>query len=291
MINGHSRPLSLSAAVLLGLLTAGNGHAASAPTPAKNAEKLTRADCATCHEKEANAFASGVHGQAMAARSRDMLESSCVDCHGPADAHVNDPRKGNIPVWPRAEACLICHAASGTVPLSSPAHARSRVDCIDCHASGHARPAARPLLIAPTGQLCARCHAGEANSFSLPFAHREGRRAFDCDSCHSIHGEGRKARLSLAEKDGVCIDCHTETRGPFVYPHPPSRVAGCLSCHVPHGSANPRLLTRRQVQDLCLECHAGIAPFHDLTKPKYRNCVNCHVAVHGSNRDLRLLDE
>lgn len=281
---------SLAAASLLGFFTVAANLPASQQTESK-AEKPTRADCAACHEKEAGAFALGAHGRAMAARSADLLEKSCVDCHSPADAHMNDPVKGNITVRPDAKACLSCHALSGTLPLTSPAHTRNRVDCLDCHISGHSRAIASPLLLAPTGQLCARCHASEASSFFLPFAHREGRRPYECGSCHTIHGSGRKARLSLAEKDGVCIDCHTETKGPFVYAHPPSHVSGCLACHLPHGSTNPRLLTRHQIRDLCLECHAGIAAFHDLSKPRYRNCVSCHVAVHGSNRDPRLLDE
>jgi len=281
---------SVAAASLLGFVSLAANLPAIQQTEGK-AEKPTRVDCAGCHEKEVGAFASGAHGRAMAAHAPDMLERSCVDCHGPAEAHLKDPGKGNITVRPDSKACLTCHAASGTLPLTSPAHTRNRVACLDCHISGHSRATASPLLLAPTGQLCARCHGSEASSFSLPFAHREGRRPYECSSCHSIHGNGRKARLSLAEKDGVCIDCHTETVGPFVYSHPPRQVSGCLACHLPHGSINPRLLTRHQIRDLCLECHAGIAAFHDLSKPRYRNCVSCHVAVHGSNRDPRLLDE
>lgn len=290
--------MTMLRALRLGVLAAAfilGGGAAAMPAVAQAggdaAKKITRADCAACHEREAATFSSGAHGRGMAARSADMLEASCVACHGPAEAHASDPRRGNISVKPHVEACLSCHAASGTLPLTSPAHARNRVTCLDCHASGHGSTEAGPLLLAPAYQLCPRCHASQASSFSLPYAHREGKRPFECSTCHSIHGKGRKTRLSLADRDGVCVDCHFETKGPFVYPHPPLPVSGCRSCHVPHGSTNPRMLIRPQIQPLCLECHAGIAPFHNLSKPLYRNCVNCHVAVHGSNRDRNLLDE
>jgi len=90
---------------------------------------------------------------------------------------------------------------------------------------------------------------------------------------------------------GVCLDCHAEKTGPFVYPHPPQQVNGCINCHVPHGSPNPKLLTRHRVAALCLECHTDVPSFHDVSRPRYQSCQNCHAAVHGSNRDPRLMKE
>ena len=42
---------------------------------------------------------------------------------------------------------------------------------------------------------------------------------------------------------------------------------------------------------LCLECHSDVPSFHDVSRPRYQNCQNCHAAVHGSNRDPRLFEE
>lgn len=64
-----------------------------------------------------------------------------------------------------------------------------------------------------------------------------------------------------------------------------------MSCHEPHGSPNPRLLNRFRVADLCLECHTGVPAFHDFSKSKYQNCLRCHVAVHGSNRNPALFND
>ena len=51
------------------------------------------------------------------------------------------------------------------------------------------------------------------------------------------------------------------------------------------------MLTRRSVTLLCLECHANTPAFHDISSPRFRFCQNCHAAVHGSNRDPRLIEE
>ncbi len=95
----------------------------------------------------------------------------------------------------------------------------------------------------------------------------------------------------------MCLDCHTDKAGPFVYPHAPREVGprtlgnGCLSCHVQHGTPNPRLLTRRDIRSICLECHTNLPAFHDQTRARFRNCITCHIAIHGSNHDVRFFDD
>ena len=69
----------------------------------------------------------------------------------------------------------------------------------------------------------------------------------------------------------MCVKCHTETAGPFVFEHPPVKTEGCVSCHLPHGGYNARLLTKSNVNTLCLQCHTvndnftapGIPSFHN----------------------------
>ncbi|HPS77687.1 MAG TPA: cytochrome c3 family protein, partial [Thermoanaerobaculaceae bacterium] len=96
----------------------------------------------------------------------------------------------------------------------------------------------------------------------------------------------------------VCLTCHTEKSGPFVFSHSSVVLGGCMGCHEPHGSANPRMLTRSRAAQVCLECHTsgaaakvGSQPpsFHDLRSPRYQNCTTCHTAVHGSNTSPTLL--
>ena len=97
----------------------------------------------------------------------------------------------------------------------------------------------RPHADLAPHKLCAECHLSESGSFQMPYAHRDGTRPFECTNCHSLHGDNRQGRLAMIGSGGVCLDCHTEKTGPFVYPHPPQQVNGCINCHVPHGSPNP----------------------------------------------------
>lgn len=218
------------------------------------------ADCATCHEDVVKSFAFAPHAKA------------CVACHEAKPEHLEAPSKETVRRAVRDEACSSCHAGHRG------AHARENVACLACHASGHARkPAASP-------EGCASCHSAQRASFERPFAHREGRKALACTECHSAHGE-------KVETSRVCAQCHSDLAGPRVFEHRAQQVNGCLGCHESHGSVNARMLKRRDVAALCLECHTNTPQFHDLTQSKFRGCVNCHVAVHGSNRDAHLFDD
>ncbi len=262
------------------------------PAAAEEGEFVDLDTCAACHDEEAAAFAAGPHGRAIARRSADLLQRACAACHGSGLEHMEDPNPENIRRLPEPEACLTCHQdSSGALFLATPGHLRHGTACLDCHASGHEDPGTEALLQAAAQTLCGGCHARQASASRQPFAHREGAEPFACTSCHAVHATGRLGRLAQLADGGVCIDCHTEKAGPFIFPHPPREIDGCLNCHQPHGSTNPRLLKRRQVLNLCLECHANVPAFHDLTRARFRACQSCHVAVHGSNRDPRLLDD
>lgn len=141
----------------------------------------------------------------------------------------------------------------------------------------------------------------------MPFKHRVNEGFMNCTDCHNPHGTfaptWRMAdRPSLVHQapanEEACLKCHTDKRGPFAFEHPPVRVEGCEMCHSPHGSTNSRLLRRPVVFTLCLECHNGAGTFgrtlsgvpslsraHNMLDPKYQNCTNCHVRIHGSNSD------
>jgi len=255
-------------------------------------EDLTMETCAICHEDETAAFAASPHGSAMARVDATILNNSCVSCHGASSEHIDDPSTDNVTRSPAADACVGCHSSSRAgLEITTPAHNRLGVECADCHSAGHTDSGNEFLLADKPFALCATCHQSVAGEFRMPFAHRDGTRHFDCTNCHSMHGRNRQGRLTLLSKSGMCVDCHTEKSGPFIFPHPPREIDGCVACHDPHGSPNPRQLRRRNVAQLCLECHAGAPAFHDLSRTRYQACQNCHVAVHGSNRDPRLLEE
>jgi len=255
-------------------------------------EPVTMEDCAMCHEDEAAAFAAGPHARAMAKIDTAVLDSSCVACHGPATEHIDDPTTENINRQPAPGACLGCHPGRESMTdISASAHVRNGVACLDCHGTGHTELKTDHMLTSAPHKLCAECHLSESGAFQMPYAHRDGTRPFECTNCHSLHGNNRQGRLAMMDSRGVCLDCHTEKAGPFVYPHPPQQVNGCINCHMPHGSPNPKQLARHRVTALCLECHTDVPSFHDVSSPRYQSCQNCHTAIHGSNRDPRLMKE
>jgi DmsE family decaheme c-type cytochrome len=255
-------------------------------------EPVSMEDCAMCHEDEAAAFAAGPHARAMAKVDAAVLDRSCVTCHGAATEHIDDPTTENINRQPAPGACLSCHPGRESMTdISASAHVRNGVACLDCHGTGHTELKTDNMLSSAPHKLCAECHLSESGAFQMPYAHRDGTRPFECTNCHSMHGNNRQGRLAMMDSRGVCLDCHTEKAGPFVYTHPPQQINGCINCHMPHGSPNPKQLARHRVMALCLECHTDVPSFHDVSRPRYQSCQNCHTAIHGSNRDPRLMKE
>lgn len=267
---------------------------------AEEATVWTWEDCYACHD-EAEAFVNGPHGQLMARAGEDVLNGSCEGCHGPADQHMEEMSADTIIGKPGSDSCLNCHEASdGHLWLAMPAHKRQGVECLDCHYSGHvaldaeAPPDTEWLLQSSAYETCGSCHVSQAAAARRPYAHNDAVgefEPFECTECHSAHGLERQGRLQVAGDGGACLDCHTDLKGPFIYPHPSTQIGGCASCHEVHGSTNPRMLNRRLVLNLCLECHGNVPAFHDITQARYRNCTSCHLAVHGSNRSPALFEE
>jgi predicted CXXCH cytochrome family protein len=221
-----------------------------------------------------------------------------------------------------SETCLVCHAGREEHnSYRQGEHWRNDVGCTDCHFA-HAPPPAPPrgeshtlagdrvrqapdsstlrMLKGNQPQLCLRCHSEQKAQFMMPFRHKVLEGLIKCSDCHNPHGgfELKQTRLAnFAASDAVCVKCHTDKTGPFVYEHGPVTVEGCSSCHIPHGTANPKLLKRPQMFQLCIECHTnahaiagddeGGAPntpsFHNLTQTRFQNCTTCHVKIHGSN--------
>jgi DmsE family decaheme c-type cytochrome len=119
---------------------------------------------------------------------------------------------------------------------------------------------------------------------------REGK--MTCTSCHNPHGSTNVRMLKVGNYiNELCVSCHAEKRGPFLWDHAPVRE-GCNTCHDPHGSNNDRMLVAKAPM-LCQRCHISSrhpATIYDgvqLTSASNRlvgrSCVNCHSQIHGSN--------
>jgi DmsE family decaheme c-type cytochrome len=289
-----------SAVALPILVAAGVALAADAPEPANAVAALS--PCSDCHDVLGAEFAHNPHFRFASAANRNA-KGTCEKCHGDGAKHIDAGGDPSLITIPRgavgAKVCLSCHAHNGeNSPQAHSAHSSASVNCTDCHKIHPSGVPQAALLQKPVGQLCVSCHAEQKAIFRKPFAHRLGNGGLECTSCHNPHGGHGEGNLKTTAGELPCLSCHTDKRGPFVFPHVTGVVGDCMTCHEPHGSTNPRRLIRARVDQLCLQCHTtlptgllGSQPpsFHDLRSPRYTNCTTCHIAVHGSNSSPLLL--
>lgn len=297
--------LILSAALVMAAL-AGSLKGFPAGAPPQQSE-TTMQDCAACHEDLVKAFGKNVH-DALEKSAAVKVANPCESCHGPGKAHIDGGGDKTKLISFKGKtfkeynnACLKCHAKSHEVNgFAASTHAKQGLDCADCHSVHKSAPTTR-LLKDRSSTLCMSCHTQQKVDFSKPFHHRVKENAMECVDCHQPHSglDNRQVRNSFAGQE-ICLKCHTEKQGPFVFEHAAIRLRGCQGCHEPHGSNNPKMLVRTNVAALCLECHsrsksvtnifASQPPsLHNLNSPTYRNCTTCHVMIHGSNFDRVLM--
>jgi DmsE family decaheme c-type cytochrome len=287
-------------ALLLTLLTLSPSHALAQALP-KAAET-----CLLCHEGEATkALLHGPHAVLSDPRNR-LAKQGCASCHGSSEAHMRRPARGGKRAPPdrvfkaaadpaqASEVCLDCHRAEAGLHWLGSAHADAGLACTDCHQVHATRD---PMRDAQTEfAQCSQCHARERADFHKPSSHPLIEGQMRCSDCHAAHGSATPAALSAPTLNETCYSCHAETRGPFLWEHPPARE-DCSNCHRPHGSPHQALLTQR-TPFLCQQCH--LAQFHPSTALSGtglpgaslpsgstslmgRDCLNCHAQVHGSN--------
>ena len=116
-----------------------------------------------------------------------------------------------------------------------------------------------------------------------------------CESCHDPHDGSTPKMIKADWANELCLQCHQEKRGPFLWEHAPVRE-NCLNCHNPHGSNHDKLLVAKQPY-LCQRCHLNTrhpGSFYDGTvagnsvgsasnRAVEGACKNCHQSVHGGN--------
>ena len=280
-----------------GVLYAASGNkqaAVTEKTGAANPADYVGSDvCATCHADVAKKFSSNPHSKL--ALLHGGTGASCESCHGPGKAHVDsggDATKikqiSKLTPSQVDATCLQCHAKTHPNFDRSP-HAKAGVSCTSCH-SIHDAGSEANLLKASQPQLCYQCHTDVKPSFDMPFHHPVDEGVLKCSDCHDVHGSFLNSNLkATADQNLICTKCHMETRGPFVYEHPPVRAEGCLACHTPHGSQNARLLNMPNINVLCNQCHSpvGADNIHGQGQgsSELTPCTDCHTMIHGSNVD------
>lgn len=253
-------------------------------------------ECMECHEDEVASFERTTHSKSWQAGT------GCESCHGDLAAHLKNPKiRGTIEVMQKkssfssSEACLQCHEKAGEQQHNSLSeHTRAGVACGSCH---NAHPSAEhkramtskglsPMHKDKQSELCMSCHKTTEAQFAQTTHHRLREGVMECTSCHNPHGSDQFRQLR-SDKTTVCVQCHEDKRGPFVFVHGASLGDGCMSCHESHGSGARNMLKNRDPRALCIGCHSretaagvphGRAGLQDLG-----DCTRCHSEIHGSN--------
>jgi predicted CXXCH cytochrome family protein len=281
--------------------------------------------CIACHAAEGAQFTKTVHAKAAPATA--TFGTGCESCHGPGKAHVEAMAGGNVDAGKKAifsfnakpaenaARCMGCHNSSQDQRLFDRSeHKMMGVACNQCHSSHLVIAAKAPpktefaqakffqvperqeearwlresLLKVKQPDLCFGCHKTIQAQFALPAHHRVPEGQIKCTDCHESHGTMNRPLLKKANFE-VCVGCHAEKRGPFLYEHASVKVEGCTACHSPHGTVEPHLLLRREGRFLCLQCHvnpsATNVPHSRLSFQTRGDCVRCHVQIHGTNAD------
>ena len=243
--------------------------------------------CLSCHWAKAEGEAVAAHASRQPFDETFHLTAglSCTSCHD------TEALAGRIETGPAgAPACLTCHRDTHPRFAASP---HALLGCTSCHAVHELADDPAELretdpfftLGRATGPsaLCVECHEDVGAVFELNTRHRLQEGALDCTSCHDPHEPSERFSLG-GFKQQLCVSCHADKEGPFVFEHASQRVEGCIACHDPHGSPNRHLLLYQNIGDLCYSCHTHVPSFH-LRWDRDRDCLSCHYSIHGSNVD------
>jgi DmsE family decaheme c-type cytochrome len=287
--------------IALGVVLMGSTDQASGQLASSDAttSKRPRVSCADCHEQQVEAFGATKMGRLMLNAPRTDLErQGCRACHGDATAHeqsggedkqgmITFTRNDRTPVVTRNATCLQCHEKTARTMWIGSTHEQAQVACTSCHVVMTADVERGHMKKVDMVATCAQCHpqrrAQQMRASHMPVG--EGK--MDCASCHNPHGTPNEKLLIAPTVNDVCYSCHTEKRGPFLWEHAPV-VESCANCHDSHGSNHEKMLKVAKPR-LCQQCHDETR--HPTTAQttggtryvKNRQCVNCHINIHGSN--------
>jgi DmsE family decaheme c-type cytochrome len=253
--------------------------------------------CATCHTGYDTSIAGSKHGLVRDPRTPAAAQG-CETCHGPGEAHAQDPAKVKPNQFSKMSAravndtCTTCHNRGPHALWQGSQHESRNVSCVTCH-SVHQPKSEKAQLKAVNQQgQCVTCHRDKVakldRSGHMPV--REGK--MECSSCHNPHGSTNVRLLKVGTNvNESCTSCHAEKRGPYLFEHASITGDGCTTCHDPHGSSNDRMLVAK-LPFLCQRCHIHTkhpSTIYDNNVAQSsnrlfsRSCVTCHSAIHGSN--------
>jgi len=277
---------------------------ATANTTPPGAVMVGDETCMGCHEEIGDNFSKTLHGT-LAESQSGVAGIACESCHGPGSVHAEetDPEKIVNPAKGDqfgSTTCLGCHKTEEFDDWTFAHHNTADVNCSSCHTI-HADY--RPLSRDNIQEVCYGCHTDVRAAAFMPSHHpvREGN--ISCLDCHNPHG-GQAALTMENTGRELCLSCHPEKEGPFVYEHAPVNE-DCMICHTPHGSVADNLLVQTE-PTLCLNCHAmhfhatiegwdgnfsvplaperaGFSTPDGWKKGMLTKCTQCHSEIHGTD--------
>ncbi|MEK6645548.1 MAG: DmsE family decaheme c-type cytochrome [Candidatus Firestonebacteria bacterium] len=262
--------------------------------------------CMTCHDDHGKEFQKSFHAKTFVKEKQLNQAEHCETCHGAGSLHAEAAGDKNAAGYatilgpktnPKelANSCLQCHG--NTHPnWKGSTHSRQGLTCNSCHNSHKSSvpgPDQGKLLKKKTStENCFQCHKDKKAHMSKAshMPTKEGK--LSCVTCHDPHGSPYAKNLKTASTRELCLTCHAEKRGPFLWEHAPVQE-NCLTCHDAHGSLQDKMLIAKSPFLLCQRCHVGTrhpSTLYDDSAVKQQNsriinrsCQNCHVNIHGSN--------
>ncbi len=260
-----------------------------------HAERLARAQCASCHESAVADYGRSVHAQA---RSHDggSLAATCADCHGKHDIRpISDPASPtyalNLP-----STCARCHGnpdviRRGHIAIGNVAalyedsiHGRAVLKsglvtaptCKTCHGMHDIRRSSDPeshVVRARIASTCGSCHEGVKRLYEEGI-HGTLLRGGDtrvpvCTDCHTAHhirqADVEGWRLDVLKE---CGSCHSQSQETFRDTYHGqvtnlgfARIATCADCHRAHDilpAKNPlSSVSAGRRAATCQKCHPG----------------------------------
>lgn len=291
------RSLAAGLALVASAALAAGGNPLSGTQVPADAKFVGQSACLECHTDVAAFYDGKAHSTAKNSEGAE----GCEACHGPGSLHVAGGGDGfilgksafaKLDQDQRVALCTQCHSEQGAHWDGGP-HDGALVGCAGCHSDvAHFSSSVRPLAqFRNPSEFCVQCHSEQVADFRLPFRHRALEGQVTCDDCHDPHRDTDDAGWS--GQNEVCLKCHTEMAGPFVFAHDGVTDEDCTACHRPHGSSNDKLLIQ-EGNGLCLSCHHEIAfsdagnwsqgsTAHRSLLANEARCYDCHLDVHGSN--------
>lgn len=242
--------------------------------------------CFGCHGDHEKPYLATTHARLFKS-GKALPSGQCGTCHGPRSKHVENPtRELALSGAQQNAACMQCHAGSGRMYWKNSRHAAGDVSCTSCH-TVMARKSDKALLAKEREDLvCYTCHAEVRGQMNKMSRHPVNEGKVSCSGCHNPHGSVTKGMMKGASVNETCFKCHQEKRGPHIWVHPPVQE-NCQNCHEAHGSNNRKLLASKDAF-LCMTCHTygghiNLPRYNRVSSLRGEGCVNCHMAVHGSN--------